>query len=169
MEERALSYVRYIDRTKAYYKAEGYEKPYQWANFAEVPFTPLKKPLAESRVALVSTSEIAVRTWEDQRMPQEKGEAQNVYGVPTDTPVADLYSRTHSYDMNATTLDDVNSYFPVTRLQELQAAGRIGELAPTAYGVYNAYSQGKTMGTDAPEVLRQCREEGVDVAILVPV
>ena len=90
MEERALSYVRYIDRTKAYYKAEGYEKPYQWANFDTVPFTPLKKPLAESRVALVSTSEIAGRTWEDQRMPQEKGEAQNVYGVPTDTPVADL-------------------------------------------------------------------------------
>jgi len=83
--------------------------------------------------------------------------------------VADLYSRTHSYDMNATTLDDVNSYFPVTRLQELQAAGRIGSLAPTAYGVYNAYSQGKTLGTDAPEVLRGCREEGVDVALLVPV
>jgi len=41
MEERALSYVRYIDRTKAYYKAEGYEKPYQWAKFDEVPFTPL--------------------------------------------------------------------------------------------------------------------------------
>jgi hypothetical protein len=169
MEERALSYVRYIDRTKAYYKAEGYDKPYQWAKFDEVPFTPLKKPLAESRVALVSTSEIAVRTWEDQRMPQEKGEAQNVYGVPVDTPVADLYSRTHSYDMNATTLDDVNSYFPVTRLQELQAAGRIGSLARAAYGVYDAYSQGKAWGTDAPEVLRGCREEGVDVALLVPV
>jgi len=54
-------------------------------------------------------------------------------------------------------------------LQELQAAGRIGSLAPTAYGVYNAYSQGKTLGTDAPEVLRGCREEGVDVALLVPV
>ena len=33
-----MSYVRYIDRTKAYYKAEGYEKPYQWAKFDEVPF-----------------------------------------------------------------------------------------------------------------------------------
>ena len=86
-----------------------------------------------------------------------------------DPPVADLYSRTHSYDMNATTLDDVNTYFPVTRLQEAQAAGRIGSLAPTAYGVYNAYSQRKTIDTDAPDVLKGCREEGVDVALLVPV
>ena len=169
MEENAVSYVRYIDKTRAYYLAEGYDKPYQWAQYDEVPFTPLKKPLADSRVALISTSEIASRTWEDQRTPQEKGEIGNVYGVPTDTPVQDLYSRTHSYDMNATTLEDVNSYFPVTRLQELEAQGRIGSLAPTAYGVYNAYSQKKTILTDAPEVLRGCREEGVDVALLTPV
>ncbi len=164
-----MSYVRYIDRTKAYYLAEGYDKPYQWAKFDEVPFAPLKKPLSESRLALVSTSEIASRQWEDQRLPLERGEAANVYGIATDTPVADLYSRTHSYDMNATNLDDANSYFPVTRLQELAAAGRIGSLAPTAYGVYNAYSQSKTLDVDAPEVLRGCHEEGVDIALLVPV
>lgn len=169
MEGRALSYVRYIDRTSAYYRAEGYDKPYQWAEFDEVPFTPLKKPLAESRLALVSTSEIASRAWADQRLPLERGEVANVYPVATNTPVEELYSRTHSYDMNATTLDDVNSFFPVTRLAELAAAGRIGSLAPTAYGVYNAYSKNKTLGTDAPEVLRGCSEEGVDIALLVPV
>jgi len=164
-----VSYVRYIDKTKAYYQAEGYDKPYQWAKFDDVPFTPLKKPLAESRLALVSTSEIASRAWEDQRLPLERGEAANVYGVAMDTPLEDLYSRTDSFDMNATTLDDTNSYFPVTRLQELQAAGRIGSLATTAYGVYNAYSQSKTLEVDGPEVLRGCREEGVDIALLVPV
>ena len=169
MEDRNLSYVRYIERTKAYYQAEGYDKPYQWANYDDVPFTPLKKPLAESSLALVSTSEIASRRWKDQRLPLERGEAANVYGVPVDTPVEELYSRTDSYDMNATTLDDVNSYFPVTRLQELAEAGRIGSLAPTAYGVYNAYSQSKTIGTDAPEVLQGCRDEDVDIALLVPV
>ena len=169
MEENAVSYVRYIDKTRDYYLAEGYDEPYKWAQHDDVPFMPLKKPLAESRLALISTSEVAVRTWDDQRKPQEKGEVGNVYGVPTGTPVEDLYSRTHSYDMNATTLDDVNSYFPVTRLQELAAQGRIGSFAPTAYGVYNAYSQKKTNLTDAPEVLRGCREEGVDVALLTPV
>ena len=169
MKESVLSYVRYIDKTTAYYKAEGYEKPYQWAKFADVPFTPLRKPLAESRLALISTSEITVRTWEDQRTPQEKGEAANVYGVPTDTPVGDLYSQTHSYDKNATSLEDVNAYFPVTRLSEAQAEGRFASFAPTAYGVYNAYSQRKTLEVDAPEILRRCRDEAVDVALLTPV
>jgi len=37
------SYVRYIDKTREYYLAQGYETPYRWAHFDEVPFTPLKK------------------------------------------------------------------------------------------------------------------------------
>ena len=168
MEGRVLSYVRYIDRTNAYYQTEGYDKHYLWAKNRHVPFAPLKKPLADSRLALVSTSEIASRRWEDQRLPLERGEAANVYGVAVDTPVKDLYSRTDSFDMTATTLDDVNSYFPVTRLQELAETGRIGSLAPAAYGVYNAYSQSKTIGADAPEGLQGRRGEGGDIALLVP-
>ena len=54
--------VKYIDRTRDYYLSQGYKKPYQWAHFDDVPFTPLSKPLSESRVTLVSTSDVAVRS-----------------------------------------------------------------------------------------------------------
>ncbi len=164
-----MSHVKYIDRTRDYYRSLGYEKPYRWAQFDETPFAPLRKPLAESRVTLVSTSEIAVRTWDDQRTPLEKGDAANVYTVSSDTPVEDLYSQTVDFDKHATTLDDVNAYFPITRLHEAAAAGRIAEVAQTLYGLYNAYSQRKTREVDAPEVLRQCRKEEVDLAIMTPV
>ena len=164
-----MDHVRYIDKTREYYKAEGYEKPYKWATFDEVPFTPLKKPLAECRLALVSTSEIAVKSWDDQRTPLEKGEVGNVYAVPSGAPLDDLYSLSSSFDKHATNLDDVNAFFPVTRLQELQSEGRFASLASTAHGVYNGYSQRKTREVDAPEVLRRCREEAVDVALLTPV
>ncbi len=164
-----MTHVKYIDRTRDYYLSLGYEKPYRWAHFDETPFTPLKKPLAESRVTLVSTSEIAVRSWDDQRTPLEKGEAANVYAVPADTPVEQLYSQTYDYDKHATSLDDVNTYFPITRLHEAAASGRIGSVAPTLYGVYNAYSHRKTREIDAPEVLRRCRDEAVDLAVLTPV
>ena len=30
--------VRYIDRTRAYYLSQGYDKPYRWAHFDDVPF-----------------------------------------------------------------------------------------------------------------------------------
>lgn len=164
-----MSHVKYIDRTRAYYLSQGYDKPYRWAHFDDVPFARLKKPLAESRVTLISTSEIAVRDWEDQRTPLEKGEASNVYGIPSDTPVADLYSQTPDFDQHATKLDDVDTYFPISRMHEAVADGRIGEVAPTFHGVYNAYSQRKTRETDAPEVLQRCRDEEVDVAVLTPV
>lgn len=162
-------HVRYIERTRDYYLEQGYETPYRWAHFDDAPFSPPSKPLSESRLALISTSEIAVRTWEDQRTPLEKGEVGNVYSMPSDTPEGDFYSHSLSFDKYATTLDDVNAFFPITRLRELAAEGRVGEIAPNAFGVYNAYSQRKTRETDAPEVLRRLRDEDVDVAILTPV
>jgi hypothetical protein len=56
-----MDHVRYIDRTREDYIRQGYEKPYEWAHFDEVPFTPLKKPLSQCRVGLLGTSEVAVR------------------------------------------------------------------------------------------------------------
>ncbi|MBT6246305.1 MAG: reductase, partial [Gammaproteobacteria bacterium] len=62
-----------------------------------------------------------------------------------------------------------NAYFPVTRLLEKVEQGRINSMAPRCHGVYTAYSQKKTLETDAPEVLKRCREDEVDIAVLTPV
>lgn len=164
-----MTHVRYIDKTREYYRREGYEKPYRWAHFDDAPFAPLAKPLAESRVALISTSEIAQRSADDQRKWFEKDEIGNVYSIPSDTPLDDLYSQSLSFDKYATSLDDVNAYFPITRLHELAAEGRIGGVAPNAHALFNAYSQRRTREVDAPEVLDRCRADGVDVALMVPV
>lgn len=167
----SMDYVRYIDKTRAYYQSQGYDKPYGWAHFDDVPFTPLKKPLAQSIISLVSTSEIAIRG--DEAGAAKRSEMgqdlDRVYSIPASTPARDLYSRTHSYDKYETNLDDVGSYFPLERLHEAVAAGRLGKLAPQCHGVFNAYSQRRTREVDAPEVLRRCREDMADVAILVPV
>jgi hypothetical protein len=47
--------IRYIERTHRWYAALGYA-PYRYAQFAEVPFAPLGKPLAQATVALVTTA-----------------------------------------------------------------------------------------------------------------
>lgn len=162
-----MSHVRYIDKTRDYYKKEGYDKPYQWAHFDEIPFARLAKPLSACRVGLVTTSEMAVigepGAWD------ENDAARNVYALPTSTPVETLYSKKEAYDRYATTLDDVETYLPVTRLSELVAAGRIASLAPRFQVIYSQYSQRKTLTVDAPEILRQMREDRVDVAVLTAV
>ncbi|HVB81269.1 MAG TPA: glycine/sarcosine/betaine reductase selenoprotein B family protein [Candidatus Binataceae bacterium] len=163
-------YVRYIERTREYYIAEGYKTPYKWAHFEDVPFTALKKPLAQCRVGLVTTSDIALKTESGEHESHDPAAlAGNVYSIPFDTPPERLYSRNEHYDRYATTLDDVNAYCPVVRLRELAAQGRIGSVAARFHGVYTSYSQRVTMERDAPEVLRRCREDGVDVVLLTPV
>ena len=165
-----MDYVRYIDKTTAYYAKEGYEKPYAWARNETAPFTPLSKPLSQSRVALLSTSELAIRydpaTEED---PVVEEGFRSVYALPADTPTEKFYSRTSSFDAYATNLDDVNSFFPVDRLREAVASGRIGGIPDRLYGCYNNYSQRKVLEEEAPKALAWCIEDAVDVAVLVPV
>src|SRR5215475_2356771 len=48
--------ILYMARTRAYYQALGYGEPHRWAQYAEVPFAPLPKPLERCRVALVTTA-----------------------------------------------------------------------------------------------------------------
>ena len=80
-----------------------------------------------------------------------------------------MFSGSHSYDKHATTLEDINAYFPSARLYEAAKEGRISGLTDRFIGVYNAYSQRRTLERDAPEVLRRLREDGADVALMVPV
>ena len=48
--------IRYIDRTHAWYRALGFGVAYRYAQFAEVPFAPLAKPLSKARIALLTTA-----------------------------------------------------------------------------------------------------------------
>ena len=164
-----MTHVRYIDKTRAYYLSEGYDTPYTWAHFDDIPFTPLRKPLAECRVGLVTTSEMAIRNAAGELEEVDDDFAREVYSMPCDTPVAQLYSRKDSYDSYATTLDDVDSYLPLTRLHEFVAEGRIGSLASNFHVVYSQYSQRKTSQIDAPQIAQWCREDDVDVVLLAAV
>lgn len=160
-------YVRYMDRTREYYRKRGYDS-YRWAHFEDVPFTPLKKPLSESRFVLVSTTEIAVREVEREGGPEMMANVGGMYSIPSDVARERLYSTSHSFDRVATTLEDVDAFFPISALRAAAESGRIGGITKRLHGVYNAYSQRRTRERDAVEVLRRCREDGADAAILTP-
>src|ERR1700746_3099221 len=48
--------IPYMQRISTYYQGLGYGAPYRWAHYPEVPFAPLRRPLAQSRVALITTA-----------------------------------------------------------------------------------------------------------------
>jgi hypothetical protein len=159
------SFVSYIDRTRDYYAAQGYVKPYAWARHTDAPFARLPKPLAQCRVAVITTAS----PWRDARPVDGvlRGGKQ-VWSGDAAAPPEHLYTDDLAWDKQATHTRDVDSFVPLRRLAECAAAGRIGSLAPRFHGVPTDYSQRRTTEHDAPEILRRCREDDVDAALLVP-
>ncbi|MDP6734872.1 MAG: hypothetical protein QF732_00040 [Nitrospinaceae bacterium] len=56
MQRSKRSHLSYIDKSRNFYAAQGYEKPYKWAYHHEAPFTRLKKLLTEYAVGIVTTA-----------------------------------------------------------------------------------------------------------------
>ena len=50
------SFVSYIDKSREYYAAQGYRIPYGWAHYQNTPFSPLARPISESKVGIVTTA-----------------------------------------------------------------------------------------------------------------
>ncbi len=92
-----------------------------------------------------------------------------VFAIPSDTPKEKLRYVTGAHNRRENEMLDIDAFFPVTRLRELVAEGVIGDLAPNHLRIRPSYSQRKTRELDAPEVLRLCREQAVDVALCVPI
>jgi hypothetical protein len=159
------SFVSYIDRTREYYAAQGYEKPYRWAHYTAVPFAKLARPLAEARVTVVTTASPFIG--QDAKEGVLRG-AKEVWSGETAATPERLYTDDLAWDKESTHTNDVESFVPLSPLRALVSEGRIGSLAPRFHGVPTDYSQRRTLEGDAPEILARCREDGVDIALLVP-
>ncbi len=161
--------IPYMQRTRDYYLALGYGNPYRWAHFVEVPFTPLSTPLNRARVTLITTA----APYRPEAGNQGPGAPYNaaakfyqVYSLTTDS-VPDLRISHVGYDREHTTAADINTYFPLARMKDAAAAGRIGALGPRVHGAPTNRSLRATERA-AAEILRRCREDGTDAAVLAP-
>jgi D-proline reductase (dithiol) PrdB len=162
--------IPYMARTREYYLALGYANAYRWAHHPDVPFTPLSRPLAASRLALISTA----APYQPDAGEQGPGAPYNagakfyqVYsGSSAVTP--DVRISHVGYDRANYDARDQNTWFPLPALQRAVQAGRIGALTPRFHGAPTNRSQRVTVETNAPEILARCREDGADVALLVP-
>jgi hypothetical protein len=79
-----------------------------------------------------------------------------------------MYTEELSWHKSMTHTDDVASFLPLAQLNSLQDEGVIGSVASRFHSVPTEYSQRNTLEQDAPEVLARCRQDEVDIAILVP-
>lgn len=162
--------VPYMQRLTDYYLALGYGNPYRWANYPDVPFTPLAKPLADSRLMLVTTAAPHKEGAGDQGPGAAYNAAAKFYEVFSDLTAEDRFlGVSHiGIDRKYTTAEDINSYFPLVALRNAVASGRIGSLTERFVGTPTNRSQVTTIEQDCANVWELAREDHADVALLVP-
>lgn len=162
--------VRYIERTRNYYLGLGYETPYVWAHYLDVPFTSLQKPLDQSILGLVTTAV----PFDASKGPQGPGAPYNAaakfydpYSYLIDEH-ADLRIAHVGIDRLNANMQDSNCWFPISAAKRAVAKGRIQSLSQHFYGLPTNRSQRHTLEMDAPLILSKMRADHVDVAVLIP-
>ena len=148
-------FVSYIDKSREYYAVNKGDAPYRWAKHDDAPFTPLAKPLAECRVAVVTTT----KANEEAKL--------RAFAAPVDPPPDAMFTDHLFWHKEATTTDDLGSFLPLERLSELAADGTIGSVGPRFFGAPTVYSQRRTQ-SNAEEIAAWCVEDEVDLVLLAP-
>lgn len=162
--------VRYMERTRSYYLGLGYENPYVWAHFIDVPFTPLKKPLSESVLGLITTAAPYQADKGDQGPGAPYNAAAKFY-QPYQRSIegkSDLRIAHVGIDRQNANMEDSNCWFPLGAAKRGVVSGRVKMLSPNFYGLPTNRSQRHTLEVDSPRILEMLRADGVEVAILIP-
>jgi len=133
--------------------------------FEEPAFTPLRRPLSEACIAVVTTA--ALRT---EGQAKWLGGDQSFRVLPADTEGLVLGHISPNFDRTGF-IADPNVVFPIDRLREMAAEGVIGSVARIHLAFLGA--QDETMTTirmdSGPAAAKLLREDGVDAVLLTPV
>ena len=165
-------------------QAEGYQsRPLnERYRYTEGPFTQSGRPVAESRVALLTSSghyatgddpaPLGIESMTQQQAEEKIGdflrEAPTLSEIPVSS-LADVIEVRHGgYDVRGS-ITDHNVSLPLGRLRELEQEGIIGSLHETAYSFVGACAQTRLINHTAPEWADRLKSTGSDVVLLIPV
>lgn len=144
---------------------------YPWRRIDPVPWTQLTKPLAQCKLALVSTGAFALPDQVPFAEENTRGGDFSYRMIPADVDPAvlvDCHPSDH-YDHSGLA-QDRNVAFPLDRVHELAAQGRIAAVNHRHLSFCGAIlAPGRLTKHTAPEAARQLVADGVDVALLCPV
>jgi len=141
-----------------------------WLNFPvfehdDAPFVRPRKPLKESRVALVTTAGVHLR---GDRPFASSDQTYRV--IPSSSPARAIVQSHSSIGFDRTAfMRDVNISFPIDRIRELQSRGEIGSLAMDFFSFMGGSRAPRIMQRETgPEVARRLLADAVDVVLLTP-
>lgn len=144
-------------------------KTYGFPTFETAPWTPLSKPLREATVSLVTTAAV-YRKGADLPFDDDHPEGDLSFRlIPREVDPTSLDVR-HSHIPEQVPREDINTVFPLWRLEELRQEGTVGGVAPTHYSLLGYNTRAADLAEHmAPAIAALMAAEDVDLALVVPV
>jgi hypothetical protein len=143
-------------------------------SYTDIPWAFPTKPLADAKVALLSTAGISMKGEPPFDLERERREP--LWGDPGWRRVhAGATSSTvevnHLHIKTDYISHDLNVALPIDRLRELAADGTVGEVARSHYSTmgYQGADTSVLENETAPQIAGSLLEEGVDLLLLAPV
>jgi D-proline reductase (dithiol) PrdB len=146
-----------------------------WSKFApmpvniDVPWVPMKTPLQNSCVCLITTGGLHLKTDTPFNMDDPEGDP-SYRAIPATATNRDLVI-THDYYDHKDADRDFNIILPLDRVRELVAAGHLGGLTPTHYS-FMGHIDGRHVRTlesaVLPELIGRIQREAPDFVFLTP-
>jgi D-proline reductase (dithiol) PrdB len=132
-----------------------------------IPWSPLKKELSKSRVALITTAGVHLKE-------QSAFDVMNPEGDYTFREIPNAYSSinlkvSHTHYNTEPANDDINVIFPLDRLKELKEEAIIGDISATHFGLMGYMLNGNRVKRDiGPVIAKKLMKENVDIVLLSP-
>jgi len=152
-------------------------KPINWGasltvstNNDNIPWTPFRKPLAESCLAVVSTAGFYLEGDKLFDIDSAQGDA-SFRTIPSNFAKEQL-KVAHAHYSHARVKKDINVLFPIDRLLELVKAKVIGKLSTNFYSFgYGGYLTREFVGRpkgSAHQLAQKLKADQVDYVIMIP-
>jgi D-proline reductase (dithiol) PrdB len=139
-----------------------------------IPWTPVAKALAESKVALLSTAGLSMKG--DEPFDMEGERKRPTWGDPSwrrlrSDATGESIEANHLHIDTGYIRQDLNVALPLDRLRELVGEGVVGAMADTHYSTmgYQGNDTSVLENESAPAIAAAMRAEEVDLALLAPV
>ena len=133
-----------------------------------IPWTPVKKGLNNSKIAIVTTSGVHHKNQKPFNMIDKNGDP-SFREIDISKPLSDLLI-THDYYDHTDADKDINVIFPIERMREFEKAGIIGKLSNRNYG-FMGHILGPhidTLKIIATDVAQRLKSDDIDIVLLTP-
>ena len=157
--------VDYIPRLQANFSAQGFPE-YRWSDNDDAPLTPLKKPLSECRIGVLSSAGVHLP---DQEAFNPVRDDLTFREIPRSITQDQVQIHHNNYD-KTDAHRDINCVIPLKAFTVLEEEGLVKSVADPILSFMGRVLRRSALTKEmAPWLLRRFQEMDVDAAFLIPV